>query len=244
MALNSMAKTMMIKTVFPSASAGDINGDGYADLIIGAIGYMGGGLKGRNYVVFGGQGIGSSGVFSLSSLNGTNGFKLDGENNGDWSGYYVNTAGDINRDGYADLIIGAFHYPGGGVKGRSYLVFGGPSVGSDGLLLLSSLNGVNGFKLDGENNNDYSGFFVSTAGDINGDGYADMVIGAYGYPSNSNKGRSYVVFGGPGAGKSGVLLLSSLNGSNGFKLDGENNKDNSGISVSTAGDINGDGYLI
>ena len=67
-------------------------------------------------------------------------------------------------------------------KGRSYVVFGGPGVGKTGALLLSSLNGSNGFKLDGENNNDYSGYSVSAAGDINGDGHADVVIGAYAYP--------------------------------------------------------------
>ena len=65
-------------------------------------------------------------------------------------------------------------------------------------LLLSSLNGTNGFKLDGENNDDYSGYSVSAAGDINGDGYADLMIGAHGYPSGSDKGRSYVVFGAQG----------------------------------------------
>ena len=54
-------------------------------------------------------------------------------------------------------------------------------VGSSGDILLSSLNGTNGFKLDGENNGDYSGYSVSAAGDINGDGYADLLIGAYGY---------------------------------------------------------------
>ena len=74
-------------------------------------------------------------------------------------------------------------------------------------LLLSSLNGTNGFKLDGENNNDYSGYSVSAAGDINGDGYADLLIGACGYPSGNCTGRSYVVFGGPGVGNSGDLLL-------------------------------------
>ena len=106
------------------------------------------------------------------------------------------------------------------------------------------MNGTNGFKLDGENNGDYSGCSVSAAGDINGDGYADLLIGAPWYPSDSYTGRSYVVFGGPGVGKTGTVLLSSLNGSNGFKLDGENNKDYSGYSVSAAGDINGDGYAI
>ena len=70
-------------------------------------------------------------------------------------------------------------------KGRSYVVFGGPGVGKTGDLLLSSLNGSNGFKLDGENNSDWSGYSVSAAGDINGDGVDDLLIGAYGYPSGN-----------------------------------------------------------
>ena len=61
---------------------------------------------------------------------------------------------------------------------------------------LADLNGQNGFKLDGENSDDFSGCSVSAAGDINGDGYDDLLIGAY-WSSDSNKGRSYVVFGGP-----------------------------------------------
>ncbi len=135
-------------------------------------------------------------VFNLTDLNGQNGFKLDGENNNDWSGASVSGAGDINGDGYADLLIGAYCYPAGSQKGRSYVVFGGPEVGSSGDILLSSLNGTNGFKLDGENNNDWSGVSVSAAGDINGDGRADLLIGASDYPHGTYKGRSYVVFGG------------------------------------------------
>ncbi len=140
-------------------------------------------------MVFGGPGVGSSGDILLSSLNGTHGFKLDGENNGDRSGWSVNSAGDINGDGVADLLIGAPDIS------RSYVVFGGTGVGSSGDILLSSLNGTNGFKLDGENNGDNSGQSVSAAGDINGDGIADLLIGAYGYPNATDKGRTYVVFG-------------------------------------------------
>ena len=129
-------------------------------------------------MVFGGPGVGSSGGIALSSMNGTNGFKLDGENNGDLSSISVSMTGDINGDGYADLIIGAYGYWEAVTKGRSYVVFGGPGVGNSGNIALSSLNGTNGFKLDGENNVDHSGVSVSAAGDINGDEYADLIIGA------------------------------------------------------------------
>ena len=121
-------------------------------------------------------------IFNLADLNGKNGFKLDGENPADSPvnvnfhvSHFVNMAGDINSDGHADLIIGASGYPGGGNKGRSYVVFGGHGIGDSGIIALSSLNGSNGFKLDGENNNDYSGWSVSAAGDINNDGYADLI---------------------------------------------------------------------
>ena len=228
---------------YPVHAPGDVNGDSYSDLLIGARGYLAGSGIGRSYVVFGGPGVGSNGTVTLGMLNGVNGFKLDGENNGDSSGSALG-AGDINGDGYIDLMIGANAYPSGsGARGRSYVVFGGPGVGSSGDILLASLNGAGGFKLDGENNGDYSGARVSYAGDVNGDGYADLLIGAHNYPSGNNRGRSYVIFGSPKVGSSGDILLASLNGSNGFKLDGENNNDFSGCPVNTAGDINGDGYI-
>lgn len=211
-------------------SAGDINGDGYTDLFIGALGYSS--FAGRSYVLFGGRGVGSNGLISLSSLNGVNGFKLNGEASSR-SGISLSATGDVNGDGYIDLLIGAYSIS------RSYVVFGGSQVGNSGVLSLSNLNGVNGFKINGEVSTDSSGYPVSMS-DINGDGNADLIIGAFGH--NSNTGRSYVVFGGPGVGSSGSIALSALNGINGFKMDGEAINDYSGISVSIAGDINSDGY--
>ena len=72
-----------------------------------------------------------------------------------------------------------------------------------------------GFKLDGENTHDESGGSVSAAGDVNGDDYADVVIGAYQYPNGSCSGRIYVVFGGPKVGQNGGMLLSVSTGANG-----------------------------
>ena len=215
------------------SGVGDINGDGVADLIIGARSANSG--AGASYVVFGKPGLGSTGSLPLSSLNGANGFVLPGVASSE-SGFSVSGAGDINGDGVADLIIGA--YGANSQAGASYVVFGKPGIGSTGSLMLSSLNGANGFVLPGVASS-WSGISVSGAGDINGDGVADLIIGAY--QANSTTGASYVVFGKPGLGSTGSLTLSNLNGANGFVLPGVAANDYSGISVSGAGDINGDG---
>jgi hypothetical protein len=219
-------------------AAGNINNDGYNDLLIGSPSRNS--QTGRTYAVFGGPGIGknNNGVIALSSLDGKNGFKLDGESAGDWSGFRISAIGDINTDNVTDIMIGAYHH--NNAVGRAYIVFGDENVGSNGVIALSNLNGVNGFKLDGEVANSFTGCSINSAGDFNGDGWADLVIGAYGY--NNNAGRSYVVFSDPNTGKTGMLQLGSLNGVNGFKLDGEISNGYSGRSVSSVGDINGDSY--
>ena len=116
---------------------------------------------------------------NLSALDGTNGFRLSGVAADDDSGCAVSTAGDVNGDGVDDLLIGALGAdPNGFGSGASYVVFGGAGVGNGGNLDLSALDGTNGFRLSGVAAYDLSGVAVSTAGDVNGDGVDDLLIGA------------------------------------------------------------------
>jgi Ca2+-binding RTX toxin-like protein len=227
------------------ASAGDVNGDGFDDLIVGARQADPGGnnAAGSSYVVFGKAG-GFTSTIALSSLNGTTGFRLDGAAANDSSGWSVASAGDVNGDGFDDLIVGAISADPGGRAGAgsSYVVFG-KAGGFASTLALSSLNGTTGFRLDGVAGMDGSGYSVASAGDFNGDGFDDLIVGAAGADpgGNASAGSSYVVFGKAG-GFASTLALSSLNGTNGFRLDGVALGDQSGSSVASAGDVNGDGF--
>ncbi|MEO1094999.1 MAG: hypothetical protein AAFX01_08865 [Cyanobacteria bacterium J06638_28] len=213
------------------SGAGDVNGDGFDDLIIGAFAadQNGSDYAGESYVVFGSdQGFAPS--LELSSLDGSNGFVVPGINVFDGVGFFVSDAGDVNGDGLDDIIIS------GDAPDSSYVVFGS-TQGFGASIDLSSLDGSNGFAVDTPLSLRNS---VSGAGDINGDGFDDLIIGSY--RSNNNgvvSGSSYVVFGSD-QGFAPTLDLASLDGSNGFRLDGAA-YDFSGRSVSHAGDFNGDG---
>ena len=124
------------------------------------------------------------------------------------------------------------------------MIFGRDAVNDGGFAQsfdLADLNGTNGFVLNGAAFGDRAGISVSAAGDVNGDGIADILIGANGAdPNNIASGATYLVFG-KETDFSASFDLSALNGSNGYILNGIDWGDNSGASVSSAGDVNGDG---
>ncbi len=223
------------------SSAGDINGDGVDDLIVGAP-FSESPLAnaGRSYVLFGATSAFPA-VFDPSTLDGTNGFIVNGESITDRSGGAVASAGDVNNDGIDDLIIGARRADSSASNaGKSYLVFGSDK-GFPASVDLASLDGSNGVVLLGEAAEDDSGSAVAAAGDVNGDGIDDVIIGArFADPNGEGSGRSYVIFGSDTP-FSASIDLSLLDGLNGFAIDGEAEGDESGVSVSGAGDVNGDG---
>ncbi|HRQ53432.1 MAG TPA: integrin alpha [Ignavibacteriaceae bacterium] len=195
------------------STAGDVNGDGYDDVIVGAnFNDAGGADAGRAYIYFCGPG-----------MNNTADVILTAGASGDNFGYSVSTAGDVNGDGYDDVIVGAnFNDAGGTDAGRAYIYYGGSAMN----------NGVD-VTLTGAAANDWFGFSVSTAGDVNGDGYADVIVGApyYDAVGGSNAGRAYIYFGGSIMDNLADVVMSGV--SVGYRL---------GCSVSTAGDVNGDGF--
>jgi len=219
------------------SGAGDVNGDGLADLIVGAYGNTTN--TGRSYVVFGKNDNVTVSLSSITSGGGL-GFAISGEATTNYSGASISSAGDVNGDGLSDLIVGAYGNDTGGTDvGRSYVVFGK----NDGTVvsLATIAAGTGGFAINGQATTlDFSGASVSSAGDFNGDGLADLIIGAtQNDTGGANAGRSYVVYG--KSSTTAVNLSDVSSGIGGFAINGEGANNQSGASVASAGDINGDG---
>ncbi len=209
-------------------SAGDVNGDGVDDIILSAPSslYQNGTAQSEAYVIYGK--IGGLGDFDLRTLTAAQGFRLAG----DHSTQHVSGVGDLNGDGFDDVAVGA----GAGVPGRGYVIFGQPGI--PGTVDLKSLGGADGFQIAPfDEFTESNGLVVSAAGDINGDGFEDLAVADA--EQGPYSGRTAVIYG--KAGGPGDIDLSALAPSQGFSIFGVAPYDSSGRSISSAGDVNGDG---
>jgi len=207
------------------AISGDVNGDGYADIITGAP-YADDSStdNGKVYIYFGGP----------PSLMDTNrDITIIGSEDNDNLGFSVSPAGDINGDGFYDIIIGApLKYQSGiPYAGAAYIFYGGPSISNKPGYPDISIDDAD-IILKGENRHDRFGWAVSWAGDFNGDGYDDVIIGApYADDVGNTRGRAYIYYGG-----------ESMDTTVDVTITGGANLDQLGYSLARAGDIDRDGY--
>ncbi|MFT5042874.1 MAG: hypothetical protein ACI8TX_003867 [Hyphomicrobiaceae bacterium] len=224
------------------AGAGDVNGDGFADTVIAAPGANTETreLAGHVYVAFGaGERFDSTTLAEPPKV-----LRIIGENRRDSIGTDVAGIGDIDGDGYDEIGIGApFADPNGSRSGAAYVVFGGPDLDAVGTLDLDVPGEQRILVVKGAAEENETGTAVSGAGDINGDGFDDLLVGAPGAdPIGTDTGEVYIVYGGPGIGDRGSLDVRSLDGLDGVVVRGVIPGDRLGTAVAGVGDTDGDGF--
>jgi hypothetical protein len=208
--------TVGAKFGFSVGTAGNVNGDAYDDVIVGAPFHTSGGLTGRGAAyVFHGSATGLAVSPALTVL---------GPEAGANFGKAVSTAGDVDADGYADVLVGA---PGAsmfGSTGGTVSFFRGSGTG---------LPAVADTVIGGQHDREETGAAVANAGDVNGDGYADVLIGHPGFGNGTYNQGGYELYLGEADGLAQLPALSFYSQNDGERL---------GASVATLGDINADGY--
>jgi hypothetical protein len=202
------------------ASAGDVNGDGYSDVIVGAYGYDDASSNAGRAFVYHGSSTGLSAT-PITELH-------DANQAGALFGRSVGCAGDVNGDGYSDVIIGADMYNDAPYtrEGRVYIHYGHSTTG------LSLFPDV--VLKDADQTDAGFGWSVAGAGDVNGDGYSDVVVGAYNFDDGFvNEGKAFVYYGS----LTGLQAVAAVTLADADQADAQ-----FGVSVASAGDVNGDGY--
>ena len=193
-------------------TAGDVNGDGYADVIIGAPSSHDG--AGEAFIYHG----------SSNGLSASPNWRVQATTTFAFFGYSVGTAGDVNGDGFSDIIVGAPYYSNGDEGEGVVFVYHGSATGVGTTAVWMKEGNQLGAEL---------GNAVGTAGDVNGDGYSDVIIGARNYSSTQfYPGKAYVYHG----------SSTGLKSFPAWTVEGEQGSAEFSFSVGTAGDVNGDGY--